>query len=68
MGKHPLDEITEEDYMYFIHLYYANPSDAKDVLSFFILPRYKVLYSVQKKIFWLSQFHPEKVLKRANNL
>jgi hypothetical protein len=19
MGKHPLDEITEEDYMYFIH-------------------------------------------------
>jgi imidazoleglycerol phosphate synthase glutamine amidotransferase subunit HisH len=44
MGKHPLDEITEEDYMYFIHSYYANPSDAKDVLSFFILPRYKVLY------------------------
>jgi glutamine amidotransferase len=60
MGKHPLDEITEEDYMYFIHSYYANPSDAKDVLSFHITYQDIKYYFCTKENIFGFQFHPEK--------
>lgn len=56
----PLKEITEEDYMYFIHSFYANPSDINDVLSYSYYQDIKYCSSVQKENIFGFQFHPEK--------
>lgn len=61
----PLKEITEEDYMYFIHSYYANPSDAKDVLSFSNYQDIKYCTSVHKENIFGFQFHPEKSAEKG---
>ncbi len=61
----PLKEITEEDYMYFVHSYYANPSDAKDVLSFSNYQDIKYCTSVQKENIFGFQFHPEKSAEKG---
>lgn len=61
----PLKEITKEDYMYFIHSYYANPSDAKDILSFSNYQDIKYCTSVQKENIFGFQFHPEKSAEKG---
>jgi glutamine amidotransferase len=61
----PLKEINEEDYMYFIHSYYAKPSDAKDVLSFSNYQDIKYCTSVQKENIFGFQFHPEKSAEKG---
>ncbi|MFV8346784.1 imidazole glycerol phosphate synthase subunit HisH [Flavobacterium sp. ZB4P13] len=61
----PLEEITEEDYMYFIHSYYANPSDTKDILSFSYYQDIKYCTSVQKENIFGFQFHPEKSAEKG---
>ena len=61
----PLKEISEEDYMYFIHSYYANPSDAKDILSFSNYQDIKYCTSVQKENIFGFQFHPEKSAEKG---
>lgn len=61
----PLEDITEEDYMYFIHSYYANPSDIKDVLSFSVYQDIKYCTSVQKENICGFQFHPEKSAEKG---
>ena len=61
----PLEEITEEDYMYFIHSYYANPCDTKDVLSFSYYQDIKYCTSVQKENIFGFQFHPEKSAEKG---
>lgn len=61
----PLKEISEEDYMYFIHSYYANPSDAKDILSFSNYQDINYCTSVQKENIFGFQFHPEKSAEKG---
>lgn len=61
----PLEEVSEEDYMYFIHSYYANPSDTKDVLSFSYYQDIKYCTSVQKGNIFGFQFHPEKSAEKG---
>ena len=61
----PLEEITEEDYMYFIHSYFANPSNTKDVLSYSYYQDIKYCTSVQKENIFGFQFHPEKSAEKG---
>lgn len=61
----PLEEVTEEDYMYFIHSYYANPSNVEDVLSYSYYHDIKYCSSVQKENVWGFQFHPEKSAEKG---
>lgn len=61
----PLEEITEEDYMYFIHSYYGNPSDTNDVLSYSYYQDIKYCTSVQKENVFGFQFHPEKSAEKG---
>jgi glutamine amidotransferase len=61
----PLEEISEDDYMYFIHSYYANPSDPKDILSFSYYQDIKYCTSVQKGNIFGFQFHPEKSAEKG---
>ncbi len=56
----PLQEISEEDYMYFIHSYYANPSNPKKVLSVTDYQGFRYCSSVQDRNIFGFQFHPEK--------
>lgn len=56
----PLKEITEEDFMYFIHSYYAEPAHQKNILSNTFYQDIKYCSSVQKDNIFGFQFHPEK--------
>lgn len=56
----PLKDITKEDYMYFIHSYYANPTEQKDILSFSYYQDMKYCSAVRKDNIFGFQFHPEK--------
>jgi glutamine amidotransferase len=61
----PLEEIAEEDFMYFIHSFYANPSDDKNILSFSYYQGIKYCSSVQKENIYGFQFHPEKSAQKG---
>ncbi|PZR19825.1 MAG: imidazole glycerol phosphate synthase subunit HisH [Flavobacterium psychrophilum] len=56
----PLEDLTDEDYMYFIHSYYALPADEKNILSQTNYQDFKYCSSVQKENVFGFQFHPEK--------
>lgn len=56
----PLKEIAEEDFMYFIHSYYAEPANQKNILSNTFYQDIKYCSSVQKDNIFGFQFHPEK--------
>lgn len=56
----PLQGVMDEDFMYFIHSYYAQPTDKNNILS---LTNYRDLNfcsSVRKDNIFGFQFHPEK--------
>lgn len=56
----PLANISVEDYFYFIHSYYAKPSDLQNILSFSRYQEFEFCSSVQKDNVFGFQFHPEK--------
>lgn len=56
----PLKEITKNDYLYFIHSYYATTKNSKFVLSYSDYEGIKYCSSVQKENVFGFQFHPEK--------
>lgn len=56
----PLENISEEDYLYFIHSYYAKPTDLNNILSISQYQEFEFCSSVQKDNVFGFQFHPEK--------
>ena len=56
----PLENISEQDYLYFIHSYYAKPADLNNVLSVSHYQELEFCSSVQKDNVFGFQFHPEK--------
>jgi len=56
----PLKEIKESDFMYFVHSYYAEPTDLSTILSYTHYQDFKYCSSVQKNNIFGFQFHPEK--------
>jgi glutamine amidotransferase len=59
-GNTPLAEISENDFMYFVHSYYASPSDESHILTYTYYQGFKYCSSVQKNNIFGFQFHPEK--------
>ena len=56
----PLREILDEDFMYFVHSYYASPSNSSDILTYTYYQGFKYCSSVHKNNIFGFQFHPEK--------
>lgn len=56
----PLANISEQDYLYFIHSYYAKPVDLNNILSISRYQEFEFCSSVQKDNLFGFQFHPEK--------
>jgi glutamine amidotransferase len=56
----PLANISEQDYLYFIHSYYAKPTDLNNILSISRYQEFEFCSSVQKDNVFGFQFHPEK--------
>lgn len=56
----PLANISEQDYLYFIHSYYVKPADLNNILSISQYQELEFCSSVQKDNVFGFQFHPEK--------
>lgn len=56
----PLANISEQDYLYFIHSYYAKPTNLNNILSISQYQEFEFCSSVQKDNVFGFQFHPEK--------
>lgn len=58
--KTPLENIEQNEYMYFVHSFYAQPSDNEDILSYSVHKSFEYCSSIQNKNIFATQFHPEK--------
>ncbi len=56
----PLHDVSEMEFMYFVHSYYAEPSISSDILTYTYYQEFKYCSSVQKNNLFGFQFHPEK--------
>ena len=61
----PLSQIINGDFMYFIHSYYASPSNVDDILSVTDYDGIKYCSAVIKENIFATQFHPEKSAKEG---
>jgi len=59
-GNSPLRGVQEDEYMYFIHSFYAVPENDKDVLSVTPYGGGDFCSSVLRENIFAAQFHPEK--------
>lgn len=55
-----LQDTQDEEYMYFVHSYYAEATNAEDILSSTSYCGLKYCSSVKKGNIFATQFHPEK--------
>ena len=46
--------------MYFVHSYYVNPIDKKNVLTYTKYENFEYCSSIKKRNIFATQFHPEK--------
>tara|TARA_B110000003_G_C16593136_1_gene512609 strand:+ start:852 stop:1478 length:627 start_codon:yes stop_codon:yes gene_type:complete len=58
--KTPLENIKNNEYMYFVHSYYVDPIDINDILSYSKYEGFEYCSSVKKNNIFATQFHPEK--------
>jgi len=59
-GGSPLRDVQENEYMYFVHSFYAVPENDKDVLSFTPYGESEFCSSILSGNIFATQFHPEK--------
>ena len=62
-NKSPLVGIPNEEYMYFVHSYYANPSNKNEIATVTNYEGVEYCSSILKKNIFATQFHPEKSAK-----
>ena len=55
-----LKNVSQGDYMYFVHSYYVEPTDEKDITSMTDYEGKNFCSSIMKKNIFATQFHPEK--------
>jgi len=56
----PLNSISSNSYMYFVHSFYVEPIDADDILSVTEYGEVEYCSSILKGNIFATQFHPEK--------
>ena len=76
MGKNKktknVNYLSDEDYYYFVHSYYCEPSNKNSILSYTNYQGFNYCSSVYTNNIFATQFHPEKSgksgLKILNNI
>ena len=56
----PLKKFNEEEYFYFVHSFYVEPKDNKDIYTTTEYGEYNFCSSILKENIFACQFHPEK--------
>jgi len=56
----PLEQVSNGEFMYFVHSYYACPSNSRDVLAITEYENVKYCSAIIKENIFATQFHPEK--------
>ena len=56
----PYQDLTDGEYMYFVHSYYAKPENLSDALSLTTYEDIEYCSSVMRDNVFATQFHPEK--------
>lgn len=56
----PLKDISQNEFMYFVHSYYVDPSDKKNILTYSKYENFEYCSSIINKNIFATQFHPEK--------
>ena len=51
--------------MYFVHSYYVDPSDKKNILTYSKYENFEYCSSIINKNIFATQFHPEKVVLKV---
>ena len=55
-----LENIKQQEYMYFVHSYYVDPLDKSNILTYSEYEGFEYCSSVKKSNIFATQFHPEK--------
>ena len=63
--KTPLKELDQNEHMYFVHSFYVEPDDKKNVLSYTKYQNKEYVSSVFKNNIFACQFHPEKSAQKG---
>lgn len=66
--NNPLNEISDTDYLYFVHSYYVVTNQQDCILSLTEYGGFKYVSSVLKENIFATQFHPEKSGKKGLNI
>ena len=61
----PLNSLEENEFMYFIHSYYVNPSDLSCILTYTNYDGIEFCSSIQHNNIFATQFHPEKSAEKG---
>lgn len=61
----PLRSLDQNSYMYFVHSYYAQPTDSEDILALSNYEGFEYCSAVKKDNICAFQFHPEKSGKKG---
>ena len=56
----PLKKFNEEEYFYFVHSYYVEPEDSRDIYTTTEYGEINFCSSILKENIFACQFHPEK--------
>lgn len=56
----PLEDIKENEFVYFVHSFYVKPDHEEDVLTYTVYEGHEYCSSIKKENIIATQFHPEK--------
>lgn len=62
-SKSPLSNVKNNEFMYFVHSFYAQPKNEMDILSYTNYESFEYCSSILKDNIFGTQFHPEKSSK-----
>ena len=55
-----LEDIKQQEFMYFVHSYYVLPDNKNDILSYTNYEGFEYCSSIKNNNIFATQFHPEK--------